>query len=477
MAKETFDTGSVPSISLTECMGTLTIDVGESGSFEVESAQPSQASLQENGRLSLQGVQADLQLRVPAATDVVIQGHHGDLTVRGVHALRVDRTDGAVLIEHVADTVWLRDLNGDLNVNGATSLTLEDGPHNGARRDPWRGVKHVTVRNVAGAKLENVGRDLTVIDVQSVTVANVGGKCTIQNVRESFQYQQIGRELVIEGQGSTVLAGRNIGGDLRCSACRSVEVDNIGGDAHVRSISGDTRLGAVGGDCLIEDIAGTLSLGPVGGDAQLRGKGTLARTGPIGGTLFLDGVAFHVGIDVGTGLTVGGNARIELPPALDLTVHVTAGGSIWADGVRSSGGNMMTLVYGTGSARLNVTAGGNVELRGGGTPRASGFGRGDWSRTHKNWQTFGDEFGQQFQEFAVQFGSAFADFGEQFAASIFSDAPQRTAEPQTAQATEHAPSGVATAEDGNAERLAVLRMIAEGRITPEDGERLIDALK
>jgi hypothetical protein len=481
MAIETFDAGSAPYVSLTECAGTLTIDVGEAGRFEVESTEPTHAALQEDGRLRLEGFQGGLQLRVPAETEVTIQGHHGDLTVRGIRALQVDRADGTVRIEHVAGALRLRDLNGDLIVDGASSLVLEDEPQHGARRDRRRGVKRVDIRNVAGVELENVGYDLTVADAQSVAVANVGGKCTVRNARESFHYGQIGHDLVVEGQGSTVLVGHNIGGELRCSACRSVEVDNVGGGARIRGITGDTRVGAIGGNCLAEDIAGSLTLGPVGGDARLRGNGTLARIGPIGGNLAFEGVTFQVGDGVGTqgGLTAGGNARIELPGTPNLTVRVTAGGSVRADGTSSTGGGMVTLVYGDGASQLNVTAGGNVKLHGGGTPRVVSSGWGDWSNRHKDWQAFGVDFGRQMQDFAEQVGSAFAGFGEQLAGSIFASTPHRpeSSAPQTAHATESTPGGVATAEEGSAERLAVLRMIAEGRITPDEGARLLDALR
>ena len=539
MPQQTFPAGDAPRVNVTECQGHLHVEAWDERNIAVETGGPVDTLGQENGTLVVRHAQGDLRLRVPADAQVTVQNQHGDLNVRGIRELTVDRADGNVRIEAVTGAVRLRDLDGGLYVQGAASLTVEDGPEGEWRHSRGRGVKNVDVRDVPVVEIENVGGDLAVAQAQSVAVRNVGGNCKIGNVGETFRYSNVGGDLRVEGDGRTVVVGTNAGGNLLATGARSIEAGNIGGDAHVQGVQADLRLAAVGGNCRVEGVGGALSLGPVGGDASFRDSGTIQQIGPIGGNLQLHAATLAVASspDSTARMIVGGDARIELPAAPNLTIRATVGGQIRGDGIMSTAPGMATLVYGDGAARLDLTVGGNLALHGAGAPRSvSSVGGGMWG---EEWARFGEQMGADFARSFSNIGAevarsvsgigpsiahAFAGLGTPAVAPTPAPhpapaphvapapAPAPTPAPHVAPApapaAEAAPAppapvvmpappapvqspppaatgqtirlGSATsgppARDVDQERLAILRMVAEGRLSAEEADRRLDEL-
>src|SRR5206468_3321862 len=90
-------------------------------------------------------------------------------------------------------------------------------------------------------------------------------------------------------------------------------------------------------------------------------------------------------------IAVGGNARVELPEAPNLTIRAIVGGQVAGAGIASRGSGMATLVYGEGAAQLSMIVGGNLELHGRATPRTvNSFGA--------DWGEFGHELGKRGRE-------------------------------------------------------------------------------
>ena len=131
----------------------------------------------------------------------------------------------------------------------------------------------------------------------------------------------------------------------------------------LRDLGGNVALGSVGGNCVIENISGAVRAKHVGGNADLRATGPILALGSIGGNLTLaDAPLGQEALSAPvSNISIGGNARIELPTQANLTIDAIVGGTIKGRNVLNGPG-MRTIVYGDGAARLRLTVGGNLTL-------------------------------------------------------------------------------------------------------------------
>src|SRR3954447_19404577 len=107
MQTQTFPAGSAPRVTITGCQGALTVEFWDQPNFAVEPAVGSAIS-QEQAALVIHEAHGDLRLRVPAATEITIENHQGDL--------RLAMVDGSIR---------LRDIDGNVFVSGAAQLVIE----------------------------------------------------------------------------------------------------------------------------------------------------------------------------------------------------------------------------------------------------------------------------------------------------------------------------------------------------------------
>ena len=78
----------------------------------------------------------------------------------------------------------------------------------------------------------------------------------------------VGGDGVFKGLGGNLQIS-SLGGDLTLSDIQKSVVDSVGGDVYAKRIQGDLIIKQVGNDCLIDDIQGQLSLQGVGNDIQI----------------------------------------------------------------------------------------------------------------------------------------------------------------------------------------------------------------
>ena len=310
MQTQTFPAGAAPRVTITGCQGALTIEFWDQRDFAVESAAGSAIS-QEHAALVIHEARGDMRLRVPAATEIAIENHQGDL--------RIATIDGSIR---------LRDIDGSVFVSGAALLVIERDQLLRRRRwSPLRPRRDVEAREIGAAEIAEVHGNLLLVAAQRAAVGDVGGNATV----------------------------RSIAGDLA--------LGDIGGSCEVAQVGGALTLGSVGGNCLLENISGSVRAMHVGGSADLRATGPIVSLGSIGGNLTLadaplgqEALATPIG-----SIAVGGSARIELPAQAALTIDAIVGGGISGRGILGGPG-MRTIVYGDGAARLRLTVGGNLTL-------------------------------------------------------------------------------------------------------------------
>jgi hypothetical protein len=307
---QTFRAGAAPRVTITGCQGTITIESWDQRDFAVDSVAGS-AIGQEGDGLVIHEARGDMRLRVPAATEIAVENHLGDLQIAAV--------DGSVR---------LRDIDGSVFVSGVALLAIERDLLLRRRRwSPLRPRRHVEAREIGAAEIAVVHSNLLLIAAQRAAVGDVGGNATV---------------------GS-------IAGDLA--------LGDIGGNCEVARVGGALRVGNVGGNSTIENISGSVRAEHVGGNADLRATGPIVGLGSVGGNLTLADAPLGqeaVSAPIGS-IAVGGSARIELPAQANLSIDAIVGGGIRGRNVLNGPG-MRTIVYGDGAARLRLTVGGNLTL-------------------------------------------------------------------------------------------------------------------
>ena len=287
MATMTFDIGSAARIVVERCHGDVHVEGGDRTQVEVR------------GDRTLAG-------RVTEADGaLVISGYHGDLEIKAGAEAQIagDRISGDVTIENLA-AIELRSVGGDLSA---------------------RGVEAITVHNVGGdldadlrggaAEIGRVGGDLSVKNAAALTVRAVGGDATLSEIERLVAVGHVGGDLSLQWAGT--LAGSLstiVGGDARLTLAEGANLvlrATTGGD-----ISGDGLSAAAGTESHTQDDA-TEEGGKVHGRSSMEGGGSLVATFGeggeelqlrVGGDLELhggrvSGVSFspHEGIDIGLG--------------------------------------------------------------------------------------------------------------------------------------------------------------------------------
>ena len=422
MPRQTFDVGDAPRIEVGECASNLFIEAWDQRKVEVEPDATVQAADQEGGSWRIERANEKLRLRVPHDTTIVVESVRGNVEASGCQALEIQRVAGGLRGRRI-ETLKIEHAGGNVTLEGVATLSAS-----------------------------KIGGSLTATG-GTLHVEKVGGNCTVSDAGEAVRFSKIDGSLVVEGNGQTVVTGERVRGNLSLRNLRSAELENVSSSATIRDVEGDLRIGNIGGNCEIRDAGGEVAIQNVGGSAAIDNVGTISTLGNIGGNLKLTAAPLRFDEQIATmQMKVGGSARIELTDAPNLTVHAMAGGSIHAENVaKGMLGRRATIIYGAGTVALNLMVGGNLDLRGGGEPQVAGSTR----------------------------SPGLVVPPVEPVPPVPPVAPVRPTPPTPATGKTIRMDRVASQgpSDGEEERILVLRMIADGRITPEQGAQLLQAMR
>ncbi len=317
----------------------------------------------------------------------------------------------------------------------------------------------------------------------------------------------------VQGDGRIVgvrglLHIERVEGDLQLRDGGNTRIDQIQGDLTVRQLSGELTVDNVEGDAAITDVTGHLLIAHVQDDLSLAG---------IGGSIEAladDDVSIHLNPQAGERYVIkaGGDISCRVPEDANVELSLEAGGEISVRKLAveaDEGERMLSFTLGDGSAHLALQAGGDIALAG----RPPGWGAGPGLH--------GDidiEIGQQASEMAEELGrkievkieaatqqidAKLAEFdGEEITIRVqdMVQAALNKAEGLIVQAVRGVESRGRSAERRAApmppqpprpprpgkpaappvsgeERMAVLRMVDEGKITVKQAEELLTALR
>lgn len=526
MATWTYPAGEQPKVKLRDCSGDLTIQVWDEPAIEIisdgEDEDLHRATEQNGEEIRITDLDDDLRLRLPRAAQVEIEDHAGSAAIEGIAAARLVDIAGDVVLRSIAGDVELEEVSGDLVLEGAGRVI--------GRREIGGDTR---IAEAGSLDLKWVGGDLRVSGVPTVQIGEVSGDTVVAGATERCALGRIGGDLTLHNSGPSTIS--QVDGDLNAEGVRGLEAGAVRGDARVRLEEGAVSIGHVSGDLKARLAGAPLKVSRVSGDAVVEGAASL-ELGHVGGDLDLR--LSETG-ENSYRANVGGDAMIRVEDEPNLVLQAVVKGDISgvgaAGGLRMRHGPIK-VTYGSGAARLELVVGGDLVVRGAGEAAAADWSTG-WGAFAEEMAQLGREMAEMGREIAASIGAEFGaraggrrhrhpkwhhrhpvppvppvppapprvHIDREHLERIKEQARQAAQEgiARAQEAVERAlrevrahhageksdrPSGPATEPTvdlsreerreppSDEERLAILRMLQEGRITPEEADLLLAAL-
>lgn len=297
----------------------------------------------------------------------------------------------------------------------------------------------------------------------------------------SFEVASIGGDASIRGVQGNVDLGE-IGGDLSIRDARSLTIGAIGADFSLRNAKGDIHVRKAGGDVSIREVEGNIAFDSVENDLVLRGaKGDVKVNVGEDVIVYLDPRA-----DGEYSVVAGDDILLVLPPDANVTL-VMQGDRIDVDlpGVDpDEDATERVVVRGSGSAKISLSAGGDVRVSS--REDAGEFAEefGNFAGINFDWSGFGDRISRQVEEATRRA----AKRAEEAVRRAERHAARHARHPKSGfvvgrwnwdpQGAPKPPTPPASSESvSEEERMAILKMLAEKKITAEQAEQLLSALE
>jgi hypothetical protein len=362
-------------------------------------------------------------------------------------------------------------------------------------------TRTVSVGRSPKIKIDSIGGDLSVVGWD-------GADILIKGNEEDVRLEQVGDEVTL-----------SCGGDLalRVPKEASFEIAMIGGDASLRAVQGNIELKEVRGDLSIRD-AGSVVIDLVHADFSMRGaKGDLhvknahadVSIRDVDGSVVLDSVADNLALRGARGnikVNVGEDVVVYLEPKADGEYSVVAGDDIllvlpsnanatltmrgdlidmdWSGVEKNNDLTERIVVLGDGSAKISLSAGGDVRVSNRADAAESAAEFGNFAGINFDWSGFGDQISRRVEEATRR------------AAKRVEEAARRAERHAERQARRGRGGFVFGGLNWDVkgmpkppippqppepvseeERMAILKMLAEKKITAQQAEELLSALE
>ncbi len=409
--QQTFSVEKEARINLVKVHGDLEVRGWDKQEISLDWDDHSGHLNQEGNVLTLVGNGGDVEIFAPYDVEIRVEGLGGEIKAQDIRRIELKNVRGHVELrniganaspEYSGEAILLTDIGGDLEVHQATSLR--------AKRK-IEGEAHV--QDVRLVEIDAVRKDLELRQVDMAAIGSVGGDLEASSIAEALRCGNVGGEAQISDSGNADLNLGNVSGDVQAIGAANIYVGNCGGDAELRGVSANVRLGNVGGDAMLNNVGGDVTAGQIGADAHLLDLRGSLSAGNIGGDL---GWQATFPPESKSHLRVGGDATISLPSEANLELQATVGGAINSPALNvDRHGHTVRLIYNAGSAHISLSVGGDLQLRGGGTPRVASASM-PWSGFHQEMAGLGQSMAQMGQDL----GQGFQDIFGQMSQSTFS---------------------------------------------------------
>jgi hypothetical protein len=333
--------------------------------------------------------------------------------------------------------VTVKMAGGDLRVQRLAGDVNLESVHGGLRLSDLSGVVRVAqadadvrAQGVVDLRLMGIcNGDLRFDDGEHLTAEAVAGDVRLHNLGDA----RLGR----------------LRGDLWAEKVRgALQVNRAEGDARLTEIGGQVTLRAIAGDLRANVLGGGLSAPQVSGDAVLYGPYSAAEP---------------------YSLSADGDVVLHLPADADARVSVKSGGRIRSEAPltpAADGSAAFTCTLGHGAANISLVSGGDLRIaQGGGGERGKAR-----SKAPPDLSDLGERIRKQVSASLAAAGISMS--GEASWGGRERPRPPKEYKSPRQPGPERPRPPSATTE----EQIAVLKMVEEGKITPDEADMLLKAL-
>lgn len=332
----------------------------------------------------------------------------------------------------------------------------------------------------------------------SLKVESLAGDASLQALNGAVELGPVAGDVSMHDLGPVTLAG--ISGDISLRSVSSLRAATIGGDFTLRSCAGDCIIESVGVDASIRDVAGAVEIKSIGSDLYLR-----KVDGPINVNAGSDIVLFlepHSGLEYHA--NAGDDLLLRLPPEVSAVLHLTGGSpdSIrvdFPDVVLDDECGSCDITLGAGDADIHLVAGDDLVVTSQADQWDSAADFGVGMKDSGSWDfppipplppDFSERINRRVRE-AMERSQSRVEAASRRAEAAMrrAEAKARAAEVRARRGAAHmtighwnwdlTPRGTVAAgeEVSDEERLTILRMLQEKKISLEEAEKLLAALE
>lgn len=298
-------------------------------------------------------IHGNLQLRAWEESRVSVSGNGDDYRFKqeGDQIVLGDFEDCRIFVP-IAASVTLGDVHGNAQVTGVRGQLKGQRIHGNLRGE-----------EIGAIQLGKVDGDYSVREVAGpLVLGSANGNFHATEVKGNVQLEQCGGNCMVREVEGHVTLGR-VRGNLSIQETMTVTVDSVHGNASLKESNGNVQIQKVAGNVVATEIAGDLDVESIGGELRVRElAGSLnARVGG-NATLYLQNLPTPQVV-----VQAGGDIRCRVPLTLDAKVEVRAGNEVVIKNLplpNEWNSRAMQFTVGNGEGRLELEAGNRIKLVG-----------------------------------------------------------------------------------------------------------------
>ncbi|MBI5945090.1 MAG: DUF4097 family beta strand repeat protein [Chloroflexi bacterium] len=349
-----------------------------------------------------------------------------------------------------------------------------------------------------------------------INIESIGGDLSLVGWDgDDILFKADDEEMRINQDGEQVTVSCSDDLSLRVPKSASIVIGNIGGDASIRSLMGDIELKEIGGDLSMRDV-NSISVGTVHADFSLRGaKGHLSIKSTHGdvsirdvdGNVMLESVSddlvvrdvrgnitanvaedvvLYLNSQAGSkvSVTAGDDILLVMPPKANATLTLNADeiDVDWKGVENDEDATSRVITLGDGSASITLNAGGDIRVSNQADAVESAEDFGNFAGVGMDWSGFGDRVSRQMDQ-AMQRAQRKIDEAARRMERTVSDRVGRRGKVgmevgrwswDLSQKGVPMPPKPPVSDE---ERMAILKMLQDKKITAEEAEKLLSSLE
>jgi hypothetical protein len=275
---------------------------------------------------------------------------------------------------------------------------------------------------------------------------------------------------------------RTINGDLSMREVGSVSIESIDSDFSLRGARGNLYVKNADGDVSIRDVDGDVNIESVADDLALRGpRGNVKVNVGEDVVVYLDPRS-----DGDYLITAGDDILLVLPSNANATVTMQ-GDEIqveWPGHEEDTDETERVVTLGNGAARIVLSAGGDVRLTNQSNAGESAEEFGNFAGLNFDWSGFGEKISRQVEQVTARAAKRAEEATRRAERHVERQARRWTGKVNLGPSWNFGPKGVPASPGAqqsepvsDEERMTILKMLQEKKITSEQAEQLLKALE